>query len=110
MHRSMRLWSLMGLVLVASACEPSPSFPARETAAPVTIEPAWSIYEASPWLGSPTVAAVDGTGVLGPNVRGLHLDFQTLWAVRSTPGTLLRLIWNGTNVTPDSASGWNVER
>ena len=29
-----------------------------------------------------------------------------LWAVKNGPGTLYRLLWNGTVWTPDTANGW----
>jgi hypothetical protein len=31
-----------------------------------------------------------------------------LWAVKNDPGTLFRLIWNGTIWTPDTSNGWGV--
>ncbi len=65
------------------------------------------------WPGAATVSPVDGPGVLGQDVSGLAYQPSgtsapgVLWAVKNDPGTLYRLIWNGTIWTPDTTNGWS---
>jgi hypothetical protein len=62
---------------------------------------------ASPWPGDAAVATADGLNVLGGNMSGLAYEPSgttapgVLWAVKNGPGTLYRLVWNGTVWTPD---------
>jgi len=57
---------------------------------------------------------VDGVGVFGTNLSGLTYEPATstapavLWAVRNGPGTLYRLVFDGTIWTPDTANDWSV--
>jgi hypothetical protein len=65
------------------------------------------------WPGDPNVQTIDGTNVFGGNMSGLVYEGAgagpgTLWAVRNGPGTLFRLIWDGTIWTPDPASNWSA--
>ena len=64
------------------------------------------------WPGSSDIQIVDGMNVFGGNLSGLIYEpsgsgaFGTLWAVRNGPGTLYRLLWNGSIWTPDTANNW----
>lgn len=59
------------------------------------------------WPGDPAVAVADSAGVLGENLSGLSFaGADVLWAVKNGPGTLHRLVRNGTGWSPDSAGGW----
>lgn len=66
----------------------------------------------SPWPGTGTVTTVDGTSVFGSNLSGLTYEGAAggnpavLWAVQNGPGTLYRLVWNGTIWTQDASDGW----
>jgi Lamin Tail Domain len=65
--------------------------------------------DALQWPGGPDVQTADGLNVLGGNMSGLVYEGSgninatpgVLWAVRNGPGTLFRLVWNGTIWTPD---------
>ena len=69
---------------------------------------------ASSWPGSPDAQTVDGENVFGGNMSGLTYEPSgsaapgVLWAARNGPGTLFRLIWNGTIWTTDSANDWGT--
>lgn len=57
------------------------------------------------WPGDPAVAVADPAGVLGDNVSGLSFDGpDVLWAVKSGPGTLYRLVRDGSGWRP--AGNW----
>ncbi|MFF1879792.1 lamin tail domain-containing protein [Leifsonia sp. NPDC058230] len=66
----------------------------------------------SVWPGGAAVNTVDDANVLGGNMSGLFYEPSgtsapgVLWAVKNGPGTLFRLVWNGTIWTPDTANGW----
>ena len=66
----------------------------------------------TPWPGGDSVTEVDGVNVFGRNLSGLAYQPSgtsgpgVLWAVRDNPSTLFRLVWNGTQWTPDTANGW----
>lgn len=65
-----------------------------------------------PWPGGPGVATADGLNVLGGNMSGLTYQPSgtaapgVLWAVKNGPGTLFRLLYDGTIWAPDTANGW----
>ncbi|ANN18032.1 hypothetical protein SD37_21855 [Amycolatopsis orientalis] len=62
----------------------------------------------SPWPGSSAVTNADGSNVLGGNLSGLSFESPSvLWAVKNGPGTLYRLVRNGTKWQPDTANGWS---
>ncbi|WP_051071898.1 hypothetical protein [Amycolatopsis decaplanina] len=62
----------------------------------------------SPWPGGSTVTNADGSNVLGGNMSGLSFgNPDVLWAVKNGPGTLYRLVRNGTKWQPDTANGWS---
>jgi hypothetical protein len=69
---------------------------------------------AAPWPGGSAVADADAAGVFGSNLSGLAYESSgssspgILWAVRNTPSTLFRLVWNGSIWTPDTANGWGA--
>jgi hypothetical protein len=69
---------------------------------------------ALPWPGDPDVQTVDGTSVFGGNLSGLTYERPggatpgVLWGARNGPGTLFRLVWNGTIWTPDAANSWGA--
>ncbi|MGO4592504.1 lamin tail domain-containing protein [Leifsonia sp. 2TAF2] len=64
------------------------------------------------WPGGTDIRTVDDANVLGGNMSGLYYEPSgtaatgVLWAVKNGPGTLYRLLWNGTVWTPDTANGW----
>lgn len=74
--------------------------------------PVGSTVEA--WPGGDDVVTVDGLNVFQTNLSGLTYEGagagrpNILWAVRNGPGTLYRLIFNGTIWTPDPANGWSA--
>jgi hypothetical protein len=68
-----------------------------------------------PWPGDGAVEPVDGPQALGGNLSGLIYEESdkggspgVLWAVRNGPGSLFRLVWNGTIWVPDHQSHWQV--
>ncbi|WP_340681642.1 hypothetical protein LCL61_23160 [Amycolatopsis coloradensis] len=62
----------------------------------------------SPWPGASAVTTADGSNVLGGNMSGLSFGSpDVLWAVKNGPGTLYRLVRNGTKWQPDTANGWS---
>jgi hypothetical protein len=68
----------------------------------------------APWPGSDDVQTVDGTSVFGGNLSGLIYEPANgsapavLWGARNGPGSLFRLMWNGTIWTPDTTNGWGA--
>lgn len=66
------------------------------------------------WPGADDAATVDGVNVFGTNMSGLTYEGAAagapavLWAVQNGPGTLYRLIFDGTIWTPDPANGWRA--
>ena len=69
---------------------------------------------ATTWPGSASVATADATDVFGKNLSGLAYQPASqgspavLWAVRNSPSTLFRLIYDGAKWTPDTANGWGM--
>ncbi|GAA1439090.1 lamin tail domain-containing protein [Leifsonia poae] len=68
----------------------------------------------APWPGGSSITTADDANVLGGNMSGLVYEPSgtsapgVLWAVKNGPGTLFRLIWNGSVWTPDTANGWGA--
>ena len=68
----------------------------------------------SDWPGGTAVSTADGTNVFGQNLSGLTYQPSgttapgVLWAVRNSPSTLFRLIYDGSQWTPDPANGWSA--
>ena len=64
---------------------------------------------ASAWPGSSDVAVVDDANIFGQNMSGLADEgaSNVMWAVKNGPGTLYRLIFNGSVWTPD-AGEWST--
>ena len=68
------------------------------------------------WPGGKEVKVVDNLNVFGGNLSGLIYEGSgssapgVLWGARNGPGTLFRLIFDGTNWVPDSANGWSAGR
>jgi uncharacterized protein (TIGR03437 family) len=66
------------------------------------------------WPGSAAVQTVDTVAVFNGNLSGLVYEGSgsstpgVLWGARNGPGTLFRLIFNGTNWVPDTANGWGA--
>jgi len=66
------------------------------------------------WPGGTTIKTADDANVLGGNLSGLMYQASgtsapgVLWAVKNGPSTLYRLVWNGTNWTPDTTNGWGA--
>lgn len=69
---------------------------------------------ASLWPGSADVQTVDGLNVFGGNLSGLAYEGSgsstpgVIWGARNSPGSLFRLVWNGTIWTPDATNGWSA--
>ena len=67
-----------------------------------------------PWPGGSAVATADGVNVFGTNLSGLAYQPSgssargVLWAVRNSPSTLYRLVYDGTKWTPDTTNGWSA--
>ncbi|MBJ7357405.1 lamin tail domain-containing protein [Nocardioides sp.] len=65
------------------------------------------------WPGGATVSTADVTGALGGDVSGLTYDGSgsaapgVLWAVNNGDGTLVRMLWNGSQWASDTANGWS---
>jgi uncharacterized protein (TIGR03437 family) len=66
------------------------------------------------WPGGAAVQGVGPIGVFNGNLSGLAYEGSgtaapgVLWGVRNGPGSLFRLVWNGTIWTPDTANGWSA--
>ncbi len=64
------------------------------------------------WPGGTGVQTADGSNVFGGNLSGLAYEGTStpapgvIWAVRNNPGSLFRLVWNGTIWTPDTNGSW----
>ena len=67
-----------------------------------------------PWPGDADVQTADGLNVFGGNLSGLVYEGTgsstpgVLWAVRNGPGSLFRLVFDGSIWTPDSTNTWNA--
>lgn len=67
---------------------------------------------ATPWPGGSAVADADATNVLGGNISGLAYQPSgssgpgVLWVTKNNPSTLFRMVFNGTEWTPDTTNGW----
>jgi hypothetical protein len=65
------------------------------------------------WPGGATVSTTDVNGALGGDISGLTYDGSgsvtpgVLWAVNNGDGTLIRLLWNGSQWTADPTNGWS---
>ncbi|MEP7001145.1 MAG: lamin tail domain-containing protein [bacterium] len=63
------------------------------------------------WPGADDVTTVDGTSVFGGNLSGLVYEgtgaSAVLWGARNGPGSIFRLLFNGTTWAPDAANGWS---
>ena len=48
--------------------------------------------------------------MFGGNISGLAYQPSggVLWVVKNGPGTMYRLLWDGTKWTPDTANGWGA--
>jgi Lamin Tail Domain len=68
---------------------------------------------ALPWPGDQSVQNASTFG-FGGNLSGLIEESSggatpsVLWGVRNGPGSLFRLLWDGTNWNPDAANGWSA--
>lgn len=64
------------------------------------------------WPGGAGVQTSDGSNVFGGNMSGLVYEGAlfppVLWAARNGPGSLFRLIFNGSIWTPDTANNWSA--
>lgn len=60
----------------------------------------------STWPGSSAVTIASGPQVFGGNLSGLNFDGAVVWGARNGPGSVFRLVLNGTTWTPDPANGW----
>src|SRR5262249_7014345 len=68
----------------------------------------------APWPGSDDVTIADGTAALGGNLSGLIYEPASGRSpavprgARNGPGSLFRLLFNGTSWSPDPANGWSA--
>ena len=66
------------------------------------------------WPGSPNVSTVDQAATFTSNLSGLDYEGTgsavpgVIWGVVNGPGTLYRLVFDGTNWVPDTANGWSA--
>jgi uncharacterized protein (TIGR03437 family) len=66
------------------------------------------------WPGAAAVQPAGPTGVFNGNLSGLVYEASgaatpgVLWGARNGPGSIFRLVWNGTIWTPDTANGWTA--
>lgn len=66
------------------------------------------------WPGRAAVQTASIVGVFNGNMSGLVYEGSgsnvpgVLWAARNGPGTLFRLIFNGTSWVPDTANSWTA--
>ncbi|MGV3710461.1 MAG: lamin tail domain-containing protein, partial [Gemmatimonas sp.] len=65
------------------------------------------------WPGLDNVTTVDVQGTFSSNLSGLVYEAgagpggtDVLWAARNGPGSIYRMIFNGTNWVPDANNGW----
>ena len=66
---------------------------------------------AQPWPGQDMVVDGDELDQFGENLSGLTYESgapSVLWASLNGPGTIYRLLWNGTAWKPDTANGWSA--
>jgi hypothetical protein len=69
---------------------------------------------ASPWPGDAAVQTVDNSNVFGGNLSGLDYEGSgsatpgVIWGARNGPGSLFRLIFDGTHWVPDPANNWGA--
>ena len=67
----------------------------------------------APWPGDGAVQTASDAAAFGGNLSGLSYQAATagspavLWAAKNGPGTLYRLVWNGSTYAPDVAE-WSV--
>ena len=77
-----------------------------------TVVPPPLTFEA--WPGSATVQNAGVVNALGGNMSGLAYEGSgsaapgVLWASKNGPGTLYRLVWNGSAYVSDAANGWGA--
>ena len=95
---------------ITSSSSPTTSSATTSTTGPTTTSTAPA---GTPWPGDQTVQ--DGSSfVFGGNMSGLieeSLPGATpgvLWAARNGPGSLFRLLWDGTKWVPDGANAWGA--
>lgn len=89
----------------------APSGPTTTTVATTTTVPSGPAYDV--WPGGSGVATGDLTATFTSNLSGLDYEGTgnaavpgTIWGVVNGPGTLYRLVFNGTNWVPDTAGSW----
>ncbi|HEY3477333.1 MAG TPA: esterase-like activity of phytase family protein [Streptomyces sp.] len=79
--------------------------PAASVVLLLALSPATAQAATAKWPGDPAVAVADASGVFGENLSGLSFgSADVLWAVKNGPGTLYRLVRDGSRWTPDT--GW----
>jgi hypothetical protein len=63
-------------------------------------------WAASTWPGGSAVAVADGSNVFGTNLSGLSFQSATVvWAVKNGPGTIYKVVPNGSIWQPSPSSG-----
>lgn len=61
------------------------------------------------WPGLDNTTPVDVTGTFSSNLSGLSFEAgatDVLWAARNGPGSIYRMIFNGSAWVPDANNGW----
>ncbi|MGW0520788.1 hypothetical protein [Crossiella sp. NPDC003009] len=71
--------------------------------------PALAAPPIAKWPGSAEIGTADASNVFGSNLSGLAFQGpNVLWAVRNGPGTLYRLVPDGSRWRPDPSGGWSL--
>ncbi len=69
---------------------------------------------AAAWPGGNTISTVDVAGTFNGNMSGLTIEGAAginpaiLWASRNGPGTMFKLLFNGTNWIADATNSWGA--
>jgi len=85
---------------------------ANDCSGPTTTTTTPGSSSALPWPGDPAVRTADNLNVFGGNLSGLVYEGSgtaapgVLWGARNGPGSLFRLVFDGTAWVPDPANGW----
>jgi hypothetical protein len=95
-------WPTLSGVLLLAACVTAP-VPPGEPADPVPVRD---------WPGDPVIQPADAGGVFQENLSGLAYQASgssapgVLWAARNGPGSVFRLVRDGSIWTPDPRDDW----
>lgn len=96
-----------GTIVNGSTPTTTTSIGSTTTSSPTTTTPSTSL----PWPGSQNVQDASSYS-FGGNLSGLIEEGSgtsapgTLWGARNGPGSLFRLVWDGSKWSPDTANSW----